>query len=60
MKFNKAKRKLEKHGYVLTRVKGSHYIFQKPGRKLIILPKNSKDISPGILCKIKRACEPKE
>ena len=44
---------LQKNGWILDRVKGSHHTFIKPGREEIItVPHPSKDVASGTLRKI--------
>lgn len=46
---------LKKDGWKLHRVSGAHHIFKHPdSKKLVIVPKHSKDIGPGILKSIKK------
>jgi predicted RNA binding protein YcfA (HicA-like mRNA interferase family) len=40
---------LEKEGFVFLRQSGSHALFKKPGRKIIVVPIHSKDIPTGTL-----------
>ncbi|MCX7721631.1 MAG: type II toxin-antitoxin system HicA family toxin [Verrucomicrobiae bacterium] len=47
-------RLLKKHGWVLKRIRGSHHIFSKPGkRKIITLPVHgNKELKPGLAARI--------
>jgi predicted RNA binding protein YcfA (HicA-like mRNA interferase family) len=48
-------RKLEQDGWVLKRVKGSHYHFRKPGNPLLITVAHpTKDMKLGTVTKIYR------
>ena len=39
---------LEKHGFVLKRIKGSHHFYQHPeSRKITVVPMHSKDLPKG-------------
>ena len=47
------KRRLEKEGWVLERVTGSHYIFKNTGSAdTIVLPHPKKDLGPGLVREI--------
>jgi len=44
------KRRLEQDGWVVDRIKGSHYILKHPGRgEIIVLPHPKKDLGPGLV-----------
>ncbi len=40
---------LEKEGFVFVRQSGSHAVFKKAGKRIIIVPIHSKDIPKGTL-----------
>ncbi len=42
------KRRLEREGWVLRRVRGSHHVFRKDG-KTLILPHPKKDLGKGLV-----------
>lgn len=47
------KQRLEKDGWMLVRVTGSHHIFKHPNlRKTIVLPHPKKNLSRGLVCAI--------
>jgi len=47
------KRRLEREGWVLDRVKGSHHVFRKPANgAIIVLPHPKKDLGAGLVRKI--------
>jgi predicted RNA binding protein YcfA (HicA-like mRNA interferase family) len=49
------KSRLEREGWVLVRIKGSHHIFRNPKTgMIIILPHPKKDLGPGLVSKIYR------
>jgi predicted RNA binding protein YcfA (HicA-like mRNA interferase family) len=54
VKFREAVKAIESKGYVLNRVRGSHYIFAKNGREIII-PKHSRDVATFIIRNIQKA-----
>jgi predicted RNA binding protein YcfA (HicA-like mRNA interferase family) len=44
------KRRLEKDGWVLERVAGSHHVFKHPQTaEIIVLPHPKKDLGPGLV-----------
>jgi len=45
---------LEKKGFVLSRVKGSHHIFYQPETKRRVVPVHGRDLPPGMLLENKR------
>jgi len=49
MKPRELIRLLEKEGYVFVRQSGSHAIYRKAGKKIIVVPIHSKDIPKGTL-----------
>jgi predicted RNA binding protein YcfA (HicA-like mRNA interferase family) len=49
MKPRELVRLLEKNGYVFVRQSGSHTIFKKTGKKIIVVPIHSRDIPNGTL-----------
>jgi len=40
---------LEKEGFIFVRQSGSHAIYKKKGKKIIVVPIHSKDIPKGTL-----------
>ncbi|MGH6835196.1 MAG: type II toxin-antitoxin system HicA family toxin [Methylocella sp.] len=49
------KRRLEREGWTLLRIKGSHHIFRNPKTGMIIsLPHPKKDLGQGLVSKIYR------
>jgi len=49
----KVNRVLEKHGFVLDRVKGSHHIYFNPStKKRAVVPLHKKDLPKGTLLEI--------
>ncbi|MBM3562758.1 MAG: type II toxin-antitoxin system HicA family toxin [Alphaproteobacteria bacterium] len=50
------KRRLERDGWILERVTGSHHVFRNPKTGAIIpLPHPKKDLGPGLVWKIYKA-----
>jgi predicted RNA binding protein YcfA (HicA-like mRNA interferase family) len=54
MKFREAVKILQDKGYTLNRVRGSHYVFVKDGKEVIVC-KHSRDIAPFIKRNIEKA-----
>lgn len=54
MKFREACQRLKQAGFVLDRVRGSHYIFKK-GLKEVIIPKHSRDVATFVIRSIDKA-----
>jgi predicted RNA binding protein YcfA (HicA-like mRNA interferase family) len=47
------KSRLERDGWVLKRVRGSHHVFEHPNsRETIVLPHPKKDLGLGLVCAI--------
>ena len=50
-------RTLERHGFQVTRIRGSHHFLRHPdGRRTVIPVHAGETIGPGLLSKIIRAC----
>jgi predicted RNA binding protein YcfA (HicA-like mRNA interferase family) len=46
---------LEKNGFVLDRIKGSHHVFYNPNNfKIVVVPMHKKDLPRGTLLEILR------
>jgi len=44
------KSRLERDGWILKRVRGSHHVFKHPkSRETIVLPHSKKDLGPGLV-----------
>jgi predicted RNA binding protein YcfA (HicA-like mRNA interferase family) len=54
MKFREACLRLTRAGFILDRVRGSHYIFKK-GEKEVIIPKHSRDVATFVIRQIDKA-----
>lgn len=54
MKFREAIVILQNKGYILDRVKGSHYIYTKEGKEIIV-PKHSNDLPTFIIRNVRKA-----
>lgn len=47
-------RELERAGWSLDRVRGSHHVFVKPGHRPIVIPHPRKDLGKVLVAAIKR------
>ena len=48
-------RELERAGWVLDRVRGSHHVFKHPVRGgIVVVPHPKKDLGPGLVAAIRR------
>ena len=56
MKPKELIKKIQKNGWELDRIQGSHHIF-KNGNKTISIPLHNKDLKPGILHKLLKEAE---
>jgi predicted RNA binding protein YcfA (HicA-like mRNA interferase family) len=57
VRFNIVKKQLEKAGYRLARVSGSHHIFEKPGQTLLSIPVHRGRVKPNYARQVKRIIE---
>ena len=49
MKANELIKLLEKNGFILQRIKGSHHLYKHPNGKRTVVPLHNKDIPKGTL-----------
>ncbi|MCC6972003.1 MAG: type II toxin-antitoxin system HicA family toxin [Phycisphaerales bacterium] len=55
VRFAEVRKKLEQHGWTLSRISGSHHVFVKPGeRSHISIPVHAGRVKPKYLRKIER------
>ena len=47
-------REVEKAGWILSRINGSHHIFTKPGHPPLVIPHPKKDLGVGITKKLRK------
>ncbi|MBO4436253.1 MAG: type II toxin-antitoxin system HicA family toxin [Fibrobacter sp.] len=52
MKFNEICKYAEDRGWRLDRIRGSHYIYTKPGKRSVPIQKHSKEIEGAYLKRI--------
>jgi predicted RNA binding protein YcfA (HicA-like mRNA interferase family) len=55
--FFEVKRMLERAGYRLVRVSGSHHVFAKPGEQLFSLPVHQGKVKPVYVRQVEKRCE---
>ena len=54
VKFNRVKKMLEKKGYELTRISGSHHIFTKKGSLPVSIPVHNRKVKPYYVKQIEK------
>lgn len=52
VRFAVVRRELERHGWTLDRIKGSHHTFLTPGEKPIVLPVHGNKVKPWYIREI--------
>ncbi len=57
VRFAKVKRLLERDGWVLHRISGSHHVFKKPGRPNIVLPVHGGKVKAAYVKQIEEEIE---
>jgi predicted RNA binding protein YcfA (HicA-like mRNA interferase family) len=53
VRFGEVKALLERHGWTLRRVSGSHHIFKKEGDRMFSVPVHRGKVKPGYVREIK-------
>ncbi len=53
-RFGVVKKMLEKKGYRLVRISGSHHIFEKPGAELFVVPVHDGKVKPYYVKQIEK------
>lgn len=56
-RFAVVRKRLERVGYRLVRISGSHHIFEKPGRQLLSIPVHHGKVKPFYVHQIQRISE---
>lgn len=56
-RFSSLKKLLERHGWSLTRISGSHHVFTKPGNLPISVPVHGKRVKAVYVRKIEKIVE---
>jgi mRNA interferase HicA len=54
MKYNEFHRLVKRNGWVLSRINGSHYIYEKDGRPYPVPNHGAKEMPEGLRLKIKK------
>jgi predicted RNA binding protein YcfA (HicA-like mRNA interferase family) len=54
VRFAVVRKMLERAGYRLARISGSHHIFEKPGRPLVSIPVHRNKVKPFYVRQIER------
>lgn len=57
VRFAEVRKLLEDHGYTLSRIKGSHHWFERPGARGISVPVHKGRVQPRYLAIIRKALE---
>jgi predicted RNA binding protein YcfA (HicA-like mRNA interferase family) len=60
VRFAEVRRLLESHGWSLSRIHGSHHIFNKPGKGILSVPVHHQKVKRPYVRKIKKALEEEE
>ncbi|MCK5114811.1 MAG: type II toxin-antitoxin system HicA family toxin [Phycisphaerae bacterium] len=53
-RFSKVKKMLEKKGYSLSRISGSHHVFTKPGELPLSIPVHNRKVKPYYVRQIEK------
>jgi len=56
-RFAEIRRELERHGWSLVRINGSHHIFEKPNESLLVLPVHHGKVKPAYVRRLKKILE---
>ena len=56
-RFSEIRKYLERHGWMLVRISGSHHIFTKAGQSPISIPLHRKRMKPVYVRKVHQICE---
>jgi predicted RNA binding protein YcfA (HicA-like mRNA interferase family) len=56
VRFAIVRQKLERAGWVLQRVSGSHHVFTKPGHRPVIVPVHHNKVKPVYVQKVDKIC----
>jgi predicted RNA binding protein YcfA (HicA-like mRNA interferase family) len=57
VRFAVVQKMLERAGYRLVRIAGSHHLFEKPGRTLVSIPVHRGKVKPFYVRQVKRIVE---
>ena len=53
-RFSKVRRLLEAHGWILTRISGSHHVFTKAGRTPLSIPVHQGKVKPFYVRQVRK------
>jgi predicted RNA binding protein YcfA (HicA-like mRNA interferase family) len=56
-RFADLKRELERNGWKLVRIKGSHHVFEQPGKGILSIPVHHGKVKPVYVRRIQKAIE---
>jgi predicted RNA binding protein YcfA (HicA-like mRNA interferase family) len=56
-RFSEVKQMLEKAGYSLVRISGSHHYFVKPGKQPFSIPVHKGKVKPFYVRQVEKACK---
>ena len=57
MRFSEVQKMLERAGYRLVRISGSHHCFAKPGETLLSIPVDQGKVKPFYVRHVEKICE---
>ncbi len=57
MRFSEVQKMLERAGYRLVRVSGSHHCFAKPGETLLSIPVHQGKVKPFYVRQVEKFCQ---
>ncbi len=55
--FSEVKKLLERAGYRLVRISGSHHVFAKPGEQLFSIPVHQGKVKPTYVRQVEKHCQ---
>jgi predicted RNA binding protein YcfA (HicA-like mRNA interferase family) len=56
-RFADVRRELERHGWTLARIQGSHHIFERPGKGILVIPVHHGKVKPVYVRRIQKTIE---
>ena len=56
-RFGDIRRELERQGWKLVRISGSHHIFERPGDSILVIPVHQGKVKPVYVRRIKKILE---
>jgi predicted RNA binding protein YcfA (HicA-like mRNA interferase family) len=55
VRFAAVRRLLKQKGYALVRISGSHHVFEKPGKPLVVIPVHRGKVKPAYVREAEKA-----